>query len=108
MERHEQKTIVRAKESLPPGFVVIREGRVRPDDLVYSAPSGDWLRADSAEWLHPTPEDVAVCCVVARSAHFAEPGFSDARRRTYTIPAAAGSITPEPASRSSIRQPSLY
>jgi hypothetical protein len=105
MERHERQEDAQARGTLAAGFYIVRDGTVRPDDLVWSWSSKEWIRADDPSWLQPSPINVADCVAVARSAAFREPGFEDARRRTYTIPTIA---TPEPALIAGVDQGSLF
>lgn len=99
LERYERQTNGRARDMLPAGFVIVRGGTVRPDDLVFSWTSSEWLRADDPGWLQTSPGNVADCTAVARATTFAEPGFAESDRRTYQIPKPRA--TPEAALRSS-------
>jgi hypothetical protein len=83
MERHERKTITTALETLPAGFVIIRSGKTRPDDMVFCWTSAEWFRADSPEWLQQTPVDVRNCVAVARRPGL--DGFENAARRSYRL-----------------------
>lgn len=94
-ERYERQTAGRARDTLPAGYVIIRDGEVRPDDLIYSWTSNEWLRADDPGWLRAAPIAVADCTAVAREAKFSEHEFANAPRRSYHLPRAIA--TPDPA-----------
>lgn len=82
-DRYERKIHNTARELLPAGFYIVRDGETRPGDLVYSWASTEWLSVDSPEWSQPCPVDVADCVAVAR-----RPGhnFPGASVRSYRMP----------------------
>lgn len=57
----------RAAATRPVGHIRVKSGEIRPDDLIYSWASNEWLRADSELWRFPTKGMRAEDCVfVAR------------------------------------------
>lgn len=49
---------------LPAGHAIVKEGEIRPTDLIWSWTTKEWLRADDPEWgphKFPAEECVAVC-----------------------------------------------
>lgn len=105
MERHERQAAGRARERLPEGFFIVRDGDIRTDDLIFSWSSNEWIRADSGDWLQPTSSmAISDCVAVARSARFQEPGFENVERRNYRLPTTDNAgpgvevrkITPDP------------
>lgn len=54
-----------AIEAIPHGYGRVAGGKIRPDDLLWSWPTQEWIRADSSDWVHAPPEDAsdAVCVI---------------------------------------------
>ena len=68
-----------AKTAVPVGYYVLTSfDSIKSDDLVWSWTSKEWLRADSQEWLTPTPEIENCVCVIRQI-------MPEARRKIYKI-----------------------
>jgi hypothetical protein len=78
-----------ARQNIPAGYAVVKDGPVLPDDLLFSYPGGGFMRADSPDWSTSVVTDAADAILCIRRPGLDMPG---AARRTYTIPA-----TPAPA-----------
>lgn len=89
MEPIERKAVAAAREQLPAGFYIVRDGPVYPTDLIWSWTSGEWIRADSDDWTQTvTLTNAGDCVAVARRPGFDDPKFAGAPRRTYKMPPA--------------------
>jgi hypothetical protein len=80
MDRRERITMY---DAIPAGHAIVRNGYVRPDDLLFAWPAGGFLRADSPDWSAAVPLLRSDCNLVIRKAEFEN--ARDYSSRTYTL-----------------------
>ncbi len=84
--RENSKYTSRAKLALPSGYAVLATGeRLKPNDIVWSWCSNEWLRADSELWKFPPLEYGQDIICAARKIEMSEFEWSVPRQRSYSL-----------------------